>query len=73
MHYSSVYSKTYFWMKFEIKFEKNLFVGKKGQFSYLLEKKFGITFISLFVKMRICWFFGSIDLQYFIQGLQSWN
>ena len=35
-------------MNFEMKFEKNLFVGKKCQFSYLLEKKIWY-YIYLFV------------------------
>ena len=46
---------------------------KESQFCYLLEKKNSVTFISLFVKMGIGWFFESINPQYFVQGLQSWK
>ena len=40
---------------------KTFFRGKKSQFYYLLEKRIWCCIISLFVKMCIGWFFGSIS------------
>ena len=54
-----------------LKFEKKVSIGKKVSFLISQIKRFGITFISLFVKMCTRWVLGSINLQYFIQGLQS--